>query len=163
MRRHGMAHTGMYKAWAEMRRRCENPKSHAWADYGGRGIAVCERWRLFENFLADMGERPLGASLDRIDNDKGYEPGNCRWATKQQQARNKRSNARHVAFGEAKTCAEWVQDPRCAVTAEDSLKSRILRGWSVERAITEPPADRGQLRLLREENTALRRVLQGQG
>lgn len=71
--------------------RCRNPKRKVFKDYGGRGITVCDRWLTFENFLADMGERPLGLTLERIKNHKGYEPGNCKWATYRDQARNRRS------------------------------------------------------------------------
>jgi hypothetical protein len=74
-----------------MRQRCANPRNKDYSSYGGRGITVCGRWGVFENFLADMGEKPAGLSIDRIDNDGNYEPGNCRWASIEQQSQNRRS------------------------------------------------------------------------
>lgn len=79
-----------YVVWLAIKARCLNPKNPGFKNYGGRGIRVCDRWMVFENFLADMGERPPGTSIDRIDNDCGYEPGNCRWATPIEQGQNTR-------------------------------------------------------------------------
>lgn len=109
--------------------------------YGGRGIKVCERWmESFANFIADMGARPSEEhSLDRIDNNGNYEPGNCRWATATEQSRNKRNNRLLTVFGETKPLSAWVEDSRCAVSRE-SLKDRVRRGWDVEKALTTPSA-----------------------
>lgn len=92
--KHGHARVGVksatYITWGGMIQRCFNPKAPTWEYYGGRGITVCARWRSFENFLADMGERPQGRTLDRLDNDGNYEPGNCQWATRSEQLLNRR-------------------------------------------------------------------------
>lgn len=84
--------TPMYQSWAMMISRCTNPNVKRYVDYGARGIRVCDRWMSFANFLEDMGNRPEGKTLDRINNDGNYEPGNCRWATRDQQARNTRQS-----------------------------------------------------------------------
>lgn len=88
--RRGKHRSPTYHSWADMVKRCTNPRNWAWKYYGERGITVCERWMTFENFLADMGDRPEGLTLDRINNDGNYEPGNCRWATRKQQSENRR-------------------------------------------------------------------------
>jgi len=87
---HGMRGSPEYIVWRGMRARCENPRATDFEHYGGRGIKVCERWQKFENFYADMGPRPPARTLDRINNDGNYEPGNCRWATLSEQRRGRR-------------------------------------------------------------------------
>jgi hypothetical protein len=96
---HGKSESLTYYSWQSMRARCLNSAHPNFPKYGGRGILVCTRWNRFEDFLADMGERPIGTSLDRINNDGNYEPGNCRWATKKQQQNNRRVSKRVVVDG----------------------------------------------------------------
>lgn len=87
---HGKSQSTEYYSWGAMWDRCTDPKNKRYVDYGGRGIAVCEEWKLFKNFYADMGPKPLGTSLDRINNELGYTASNCRWATPTEQSNNRR-------------------------------------------------------------------------
>jgi hypothetical protein len=102
---HGGHGTRTYRIWKAMRVRCRNPNFKQYKDYGGRGITVCERWDSYENFLADMGEVPEGLTIDRIDNDGNYEPGNCRWITRKEQNMNKRAPNGRSARGGNKVVA----------------------------------------------------------
>lgn len=126
-----------YVVWFTMKERCLLPTHNMYPKYGGAGITVCERWLRFENFLADMGERPPGKTLDRYPDGKGnYEPGNCRWATPKEQARNRRSNRFHTFQGATRTLPEWAEIVGIPVRV---LKSRVtVLGWPMERALTEP-------------------------
>lgn len=125
-----------YKTWQSMNERCSTPTHQKWDDYGGRGIMVCDRWReSFANFLADMGEKPAGLSLDRIDNNGHYEPGNCRWATWHEQQNNRRSN-RVIEFrGERLTI---TQISVLTGIPSGTIGSRVDRGWTIEDAATRP-------------------------
>jgi hypothetical protein len=134
---HGLRNTPEYEAWAHMLRRCYTPTTNGFEHYGGRGISVCDRWHhSFENFLSDMGFRPSRRhSLDRENNDGNYEPSNCRWATAEQQANNKRSNIYITLNGETLTETQW----RKKLGFERGVISyRIKSGWSPEEALTTP-------------------------
>lgn len=114
-----------YITWASMLARCRNPKDRSYRHYGGRGITVCERWYVFENFLQDMGERPAGLSIDRIDNDKGYSPENCRWANAFQQVNNRRNTKRFTYKGKTQGLSEWARE---IGIDRKTLESRIKSG-----------------------------------
>lgn len=126
-----------YTTWRSMRQRVLNPKSSSYANYGARGITICERWMKFENFLSDMGKKPSpGMSLERINNDAGYEPENCKWDTQKKQTRNMRCNHILTFNGESKSMVEWAEERNLPYK---TLHSRIWRGgWSPQRAITTP-------------------------
>jgi hypothetical protein len=132
----GMSKTPTYSAWRDAIRRCHDPRDCNYKRYGARGIVVCERWRTsFPAFFADMGIRPDGMSIDRIDNDGPYSPENCRWATRKVQSRNRRNTVFLTAFGETKPLADWADDSRCVVTQE-ALRDRCQEGWDTEAALT---------------------------
>jgi len=108
--KHGMSETTTYDCWAAMKQRCVNPSSHAYRNYGGRGITVCERWMKFENFYVDMGECPIGLTLERKDNNSGYYHENCCWDTPKTQSRNKRSNRIIKYDGKSQCLAAWAEE-----------------------------------------------------
>lgn len=127
--------TKEYGIWSNMIQRCGNVRHHSYKYYGGRGISVCERWLVYENFLSDMGRKPPRHSLDRIDNAGNYEPANCRWATQSEQIRNS-SHAKYVTIdGRTKLITEWIHD---LGLVQSTVNRRIKRGWSPEKALTAP-------------------------
>lgn len=129
--------TTEYNIWENMRHRCQNENHKYYNDYGGRGIKVCKRWERFENFYEDMGKRPsLTHSLDRENNDGDYEPNNCRWATKKEQANNKRSNVIVEYKGEKKTLKEWSD--KINMSYKLIWKRINTFKWTIEEAFTTP-------------------------
>jgi hypothetical protein len=125
-----------YSAWLSMRDRCYNPNAKQFKNYGARGIRVCERWmKNFTAFYEDMGNSPEGMTLDRIDNNGDYEPGNCRWASHKQQNRNKRDNAFLELNGERRTVAEWAE---YLGVGYSTLHERKRAGWTEEEILTTP-------------------------
>lgn len=127
--RHGLSRWVVYDTWKAMIKRCHSPKSPSYKNYGARGIVVCEQWRSsFTQFRIDMGVRPDGTTLDRIDNDAGYSPENCRWATQDQQAANKRNTFYVQENGETH---KVLSLRLAAVVKYSTLSARIRRGWSI--------------------------------
>jgi hypothetical protein len=124
-----------YQTWNGLKSRCYYKNNNRYEYYGGRGITVCDRWKdSFEDFLADMGPRPSPEhSIDRIDTNGNYEPRNCRWATRTEQANNRRNNTFYEFQGENLQLADWSEKVSIGAAA---LRSRINRGWSIEKALT---------------------------
>lgn len=126
-----------YLPWTAMKQRCSNPNYYGFERYGGRGITVCDRWfESFKDFLADMGPRPPGTSLDRIDNNRNYEPGNCRWATPKQQSNNCHNNRPRVEYqGKSYTISELAE---LSGIRHTTLNERLKNGWLIEKAVKTP-------------------------
>jgi hypothetical protein len=132
---HGMTGTPEYRSWAAMKNRCTNPNNKDFRHYGGRGIKLDRRWENFANFLADMGARPPSSSLERINNEGNYEPGNVKWSTTHEQSRNRRNN-------------QWLDTPKGSFLLTEAaaeygiklttLRKRLQAGWPVEKALTTP-------------------------
>ena len=131
---HGMTNTPEYAAWRDIKRRCYSPDFKQYHDYGGRGIIMCPTWvNSFQNFYRDMGARPIGCSIDRKDNEGNYTPNNCQWATKQQQAHNRRDSRFITYNGFTKTLTQWMKELN-----NPQIANRLHRGWTIERALSTP-------------------------
>jgi len=126
----------LYKTWIGMRERCFSEKCKDYPHYGGRGISICSRWtKSFQHFAEDMGSRPDGYSLDRIDNDGDYSPENCRWASRVSQQRNRWDNRYLTAFGKTLLLIEWAEKYGIS---DGTIYSRLSLGWSAEDAVSLP-------------------------
>lgn len=133
---HGMTGLPTFKSWESMKQRCLNPNAPDYAAYGGRGIQVCERWvNSFDTFLADIGNRPAGTTLDRIDPNGNYEPSNCRWADHKTQNSNKRITKRYAFNGKEMTTAEISE---ATGVQQRLIVDRLRAGWSLEEALSKP-------------------------
>lgn len=121
--------TPTYKSWVGMIQRCTNPNDPSYNRYGAIGITVCDRWKDFRLFFEDLGERPKYTSLDRINNEKGYEPGNCVWATSYEQNNNKRTNKLITYNGKTQTLAMWARELKIDYGI---FKTRVYRGQTIE-------------------------------
>ena len=138
---HGMSDTAVYRIWRDMVRRCTDPNRASWKHYGGRGISVCQSWMTFENFYADMGTPPPGASIDRIDNDNNYCPNNCRWATQAEQSRNRSDNTRVYWRGQSRILSDVADE---LGFGRGTIRTRLRLGWSVQEALATPVGQRRQ-------------------
>lgn len=134
--RHGMHDSPEYHTWESMWYRCTNPNAKFWHIYGGKGVRVCDRWRDFPSFYDDMGPRPtLQHSIERVRSSGNYEPGNCKWATPTEQSNNTSRNIYIEHQGETLTTAQWARKLNLNV---NTLRNRIKRGWTLDRALVKP-------------------------
>jgi len=129
---HKMSGTRVYRIWSGMIQRCTNSNLEHYGYYGGRGISVCDRWQVFENFLADMGEPAPGFSIERRDNDRNYEPSNCHWLPQEKQTQNRRGNV-YISVGGEKVCL--AEAARRVGVPHATLRWRIKAGWAPNRAL----------------------------
>jgi hypothetical protein len=135
MATHGRSKDRDYKAWHGMVQRCTNPSHHKWPRYGGRGISICAEWMSFKGFIAGMGERPKGLTIDRINNDGNYEPENCRWATQKTQGSNRGNNRRFTIDGADMTLSDAARRYGISLSA---VRGRLSRGWLPALAFKTP-------------------------
>lgn len=133
--RHGHCKTKTYSVWAAMLNRCRNENVKEYPRYGGRGVTVCERWHLFDNFLADMGVQPQGLQLDRTDNNGNYSPENCKWVSRSENCNNRRDNKLIEHNGVIKTLSQTARE---IGMPPHVLGKRLFRGWDIEKALTQP-------------------------
>lgn len=134
--KHNLSRSPEYKVLKSLIQRCVNKNCPAYPDYGGRGIKVCDRWLYsFEAFFEDMGKRPKGHSIERIDNTGNYEPSNCKWATQQEQVNNRRSNTLLTCNGKTQTIAQWKREMGLK---RNNIEERLKHGWSIDQAINTP-------------------------
>ena len=139
-KRHGMTHTRAYGIWSGMKNRCQNSNAADFERYGRRGITVCDRWQSFENFYTDMGEPPTGLTLERIDNELGYFPDNCKWGTQEEQGNNKRTTLRITFNGKTQSLTQWSRVLHIKIV---TLRTRLFcLNWSIDKAFTTPVATR---------------------
>lgn len=141
--KHGQHGTGAWNTWADMMKRCTNPRSVAYRHYGGRGISVCEAWQTFEGFFADMGQRPEGMTLERKDVNGNYEPSNCVWLPAPEQVNNRRVTVRVSVGGQQMALSEACRHLGLSYSRTRERMKRL--GWSFEQAIAEPKKVNGTM------------------
>ncbi|HQW57347.1 MAG TPA: helix-turn-helix transcriptional regulator [Gammaproteobacteria bacterium] len=131
---HGLysKHKKAHYIWRGMMARCHNPKNKAFCRYGQRGISVCLSWHNFANFLKDMGEPPIGLTLERLNNDGNYEPSNCRWVSMKSQMNNRRSNHYITFEGRTQTRQQWIDEINIP---KSTFANRLKRGWSIQKIL----------------------------
>ncbi len=141
--KHGQHNSPEYRTWIGMKGRCHNPNHPSFKHYGARGLAVCTEWRnSFETFIQDVGPRPSPKhSVDRVDNQKGYVPGNVRWATQREQMNNTRSNVKIEIDNETRTISQWA---RKSGVNRSLIVQRLHYGWSARQAVWTPPNPAGK-------------------
>ena len=133
---HGLSKTRFYSTWVDMRKRCENPKSKSYCDYGEHGIKVCDKWKTFENFYDDMhATYSDDLTIERVDNSKGYSPENCKWIPKSEQSLNKTDNVNLTLDGETHCAAEMAR--RYNIPYK-TLMFRLKSGWETEKSLKTP-------------------------
>lgn len=149
---HRQRYTSVYEIWKSMRKRCRNPNDNHYANYGGRGIRVCERWESFEVFSADMGPKPFGFCIERLNNNGDYEPDNCIWASRVDQNNNRRSNHFVELRGKRMTLSQAIRVSGASISSS-TLSARLRSGWNLETALSLP-------RLSGREAAACRKIYQ---